>query len=110
MPKTNAERQRAWRQRQAGRIAALEAEAAELRAEASALRADLAAALAEAERLTAAACTHPAGAVDSGTCRACGSEVWSPGPATSPARKRGSAALAAGAPGHRPAFVYGMQS
>jgi hypothetical protein len=76
MPKTNAERQRAWRQRRAGRIAALETEAAELRTEAAVLRADLAAALSEAERLALTACRHPAGAVDSGTCQACGAEVW----------------------------------
>jgi hypothetical protein len=76
MPKTNAERQQAWRQRRAARIAALEAEAAELRAEDGALRADLAAALAEAERLASAACKHPAGAVEGDLCRACGTNLW----------------------------------
>jgi hypothetical protein len=76
MPKTNAERQQAWRQRRAGRIAALETEAAELRTEAAVLRTDLAAALDEAERLASTACRHPAGAVDGGTCRACGTDVW----------------------------------
>ena len=76
MLKTNAERQRAWRHRRARRIAALEAEAAELRTQADVLRADLAAALGEAERLASTACRHPAGAVDGGTCRACGAEVW----------------------------------
>jgi hypothetical protein len=76
MPKTNAERQRTWRQRRAGRIAVLETEAAELRTEAAVLRADLAAALDEAERLALTACRHPAGAVDGGTCQACGAEVW----------------------------------
>ncbi len=76
MPKTNAERQRDYRQRQAGRIAALVAEAAELRTEAGVLRTDLAAALDEAERLALTACRHPASAVDSGTCRACGADVW----------------------------------
>ena len=76
MPKTNAERQQAWRQRRTRRLTALEAETAELRAQAGILRADLAAALAEAEQLAAAACRHPAGAVDGGTCRACGTEVW----------------------------------
>jgi len=60
MPKTNAERQQAWRQRRAGRIAALETEAAELRTEAAVLRTDLAAALDEAERLASTACRHPA--------------------------------------------------
>ena len=59
MPKTNADSQRAWRQRRAGRIAALEAEAAELRTEAGVLRGDLAAALGEAERLALTACRHP---------------------------------------------------
>jgi hypothetical protein len=51
--KTIAERQRAFRQCQADRTAALEAANAELRAEADGLRADLADALAEAERLAA---------------------------------------------------------
>jgi hypothetical protein len=76
MPKTNAERQRAWRQRRTGRIAALEAEAAEMRTELDSTRTDLAAALDEAERLALTACRHPAGAVDGGTCRACGTEIW----------------------------------
>jgi hypothetical protein len=76
MPKTNAERQWAWRQRRAGRIAALEAQAAELRTEAGVLRADLAAALGEAERLALTACRHPAAAVDGGHCHACGTDVW----------------------------------
>ena len=76
MPKTNAERQRTWRQRRAGRIAALEAEAAELRTELDGVRADLVGALGEAERLASAACRHPAGAVDGGTCQACGTDVW----------------------------------
>ena len=76
MPKTNAERQRTWRQRRAGRIAALEAEAAEMRTELDSTRTDLAAALDEAERLASTACRHPAGAVDGGMCRACGTEVW----------------------------------
>jgi hypothetical protein len=76
MPKTHAERQRTWRQRRAGRIAALEAEAAEMRTELDSTRTDLAAALDEAERLASTACRHPAGAIDGGTCRACGTEVW----------------------------------
>jgi hypothetical protein len=62
MPKTNAERQQAWRQRRTGRIAAVETEAAQLRAEDDALRADLDAALAEIERLSAAQCKHPSAA------------------------------------------------
>ncbi len=76
MPETNAERQGAWRQRRGRCIAALEAEAAELRTEVGVLRSDLAAALSEAERLALTACRHPAGAVDGGTCQACGTEVW----------------------------------
>ena len=74
--KTTAERQRAFRQRQADRTAALEAANAELRAEADGLRADLADALAEAERLADQQCRHPAVAVDGGTCRACGTDIW----------------------------------
>ena len=76
MPKTNAERQATWRQRRAARITALETEAAELRTELDGARADLATALSEAERLASTACRHPAGAVDGGTCRACGTEMW----------------------------------
>ena len=60
--KTIAERQRAFRQRQADRTAALEAANAELRA--------------ECERLAATQCKHPSAAIDGGTCRACGTEVW----------------------------------
>jgi hypothetical protein len=63
-------------QRQADRTAALEAQIAELHTENSILRADLADALAKTERLASTACKHPAGAIDSGTCRACGTEVW----------------------------------
>jgi hypothetical protein len=59
MPKTNAERQRAWRQRRTRRIAALEAECAELRAETGILRADLATALRKAERFVSTASRHP---------------------------------------------------
>jgi len=87
MPKTNAERQRDWRQRQhatghhqAQRIseleAALDAQHAALLAERDLLQADLDAAHADIERLTASQCRHPAGAVDGGTCRACGTDVW----------------------------------
>jgi hypothetical protein len=39
-------------------------------------RAALADALAELERRDLQACRHPVGAVDGGTCRACGNEVW----------------------------------
>jgi hypothetical protein len=69
--KTTAERQRAFRQRQADRIAPLEAELADVRSQ-------LADALTEAERLAAQQCRHPAAAVDGGTCHACGNDVWLP--------------------------------
>lgn len=39
------------------------------------MRPDLAAASAEAEWLATAAWGQPAGAVDGGTCRACGTEI-----------------------------------
>ena len=55
---------------------ALKAQVAQLRTEAGILRAYLASALCEAERLAAAACKHPAGAIDGSTCRACGAEIW----------------------------------
>lgn len=73
---TSAERQRAWRQRRTRRLAALEAENARLRAELDGLRGQLAAAQDEIGRLAGQACKHPAAAVDGGTCRACGNEVW----------------------------------
>ena len=76
MPTTDAQRQRAGRQRRAARLADLEAEAAELRAELVGVRTDLDDALAEVERLAGTQCKHPAGAVDAGTCRACGTEIW----------------------------------
>jgi hypothetical protein len=44
--------------------------------ETSILRTELGTALGEAERLASAACRHPAGAVDGGTFRACGTEAW----------------------------------
>ena len=66
MPKTDAERQRAWRDRRARLIATLQAENALLRD-----------ALAEAERLATTACQHPAAAVDAGHCHACDADdVW----------------------------------
>ena len=67
--KTTAERQRAFRQRQANRIATLEAELADVRSQ-------LADALTAAERLAARQCKHPAAAVDGGTCHACGTDMW----------------------------------
>jgi hypothetical protein len=69
MAATTAERQRAFRRRQIERIATLEQENSQLRAE-------LACAMAEVQRLTTQACRHPAAAVDGGTCRACGTDVW----------------------------------
>ena len=65
MPKTDAERQQAWRDRRARLITTLEQENARLRDS-----------LAEAERLASTACRHPAVAVEAGTCHACGSDVW----------------------------------
>ena len=65
MPKTDAERQQAWRDRPARLIATLKQENARLRD-----------ALAEAERLTARQCKHPAAAVDAGHCHACNSDIW----------------------------------
>ena len=76
MPKTAAERQQAWRQRQARLAAALEADNAQLRAELARVSIDLADALTEAGRLTAQQCKHPAAAVEAGTCHACGTDVW----------------------------------
>jgi hypothetical protein len=76
MPKTNANYQREHRQRQAHRLDALEEANAELQGELDATRADLDAAHAEVERLLASQCRHPAAAVDSGVCGACGSDVW----------------------------------
>jgi len=52
MPKTDAERQQAWRDRPARLIATLKQENARLRAD-----------LAEAERLAAQQCKHPAAAL-----------------------------------------------
>jgi hypothetical protein len=51
------------------RIAALEHENAQLRA-------DLAHALAEAARVAAQRCKHPAAAVDGGHCHVCDPDVW----------------------------------
>jgi hypothetical protein len=69
MAQTTAERQRAFRRRQVERIAALEHENARFRA-------DLTDVLAEAERLAAQQCRHPAAAVDGGHCHACGNDKW----------------------------------
>ena len=65
MPKTDAERQQAWRDRRARLIATLEQENARLRD-----------ALTEAERLAAQQCKHPAAAVDGNHCHACGTDMW----------------------------------
>jgi hypothetical protein len=65
MPKTDAERQQAWRDRRTRLITTLKQENARLRD-----------ALAEAEQLAAAACKHPAAAVDGNHCRACGTDIW----------------------------------
>ena len=65
MPKTDAERQQAWRDRRARLIATLEQENARLRD-----------ALTDAERLTMHPCKHPAAAIDAGHCHACGTDIW----------------------------------
>ena len=64
MPKTDAERQQAWRDRRARLIATLKQENARLRD-----------ALTEAERLATQQCKHPAAAVDGGHCYACGTDI-----------------------------------
>jgi hypothetical protein len=87
VPKSHAQRQQAYRDRQrtAGRHqaeriseleAALEARCADLQAERDRLQTELDAALGEAQRLATAACKHPAAAVDAGVCGACGTELW----------------------------------
>jgi hypothetical protein len=76
MPKTSAERQRAWRDRRARLIATLQADHGRLRAELADVRGQLADALAETERLAAQQCRHPAAAVDGNTCHACGTDIW----------------------------------
>jgi hypothetical protein len=76
MALTVAERQRAHRQRQADRIAELEAVAGELRSLVADLRDRAESAEAEAERLAGQVCKHPAAAVDAGRCLACGADVW----------------------------------
>ena len=68
MATTTSERQRALRRRQIDRVVGLEADNAQLRAEPID-------ALAEAERLAAQQCRHPAAAVD-GHCHACGNDMW----------------------------------
>jgi hypothetical protein len=73
MPKTHAERQRDYRQRQAQGTASLKAENTRLRGELGDVRAELADALAEADRLAGQACRHPSAAVLDGRCQACGS-------------------------------------
>ena len=87
MAKTNAEKQREYRQRHARRIAALEednerladalgAETARLTGELDSARTELSRALEEIERLRAMACRHPSMLVDNGTCRGCGADVY----------------------------------
>jgi hypothetical protein len=65
MAATTAERQRAWRDRQARLIATLKQENARLRD-----------ALTEAERLATQPCKHPAAAVDGSHCHACDTDIW----------------------------------
>ena len=74
MPKTGAERQRAWRQRRARLVAALEAENGQLRADLEAALAEADGLRAEVERLSEPPCQHPSGSVIDGVCQECGAE------------------------------------
>lgn len=78
MAKTNAEYQRAYRERRAERFAALEADKARLAAENGSLRALNEGLTAECEQLRAStsACRHPVEMVEGGTCRGCGADVY----------------------------------
>jgi hypothetical protein len=76
MPKSHAERQRDYRERQRGTGRHQAERITELEAALDTVRSELDAALTEVQRLTASQCRHPAGAIDGGTCRACGAEVW----------------------------------
>ena len=76
MPKTGAERQRAWPDRRARLIAGLQADSARPRAGLANVRGQLADAPAETERMAAQPCRHPAAGVDGGHCHACGAEAW----------------------------------
>lgn len=76
MAKTNADYQREYRERHAGRVAGLEAEADRLRRALAEARSALEDAGAEIERLAAMVCKHPSAAVSGGRCQACGSDVW----------------------------------
>jgi hypothetical protein len=72
-----AEKQRNYRQRHAQRVAGLEESNALLREQLATAQQDLADALAANERLSGGpSCRHPSEAVDGGTCRACGADVW----------------------------------
>jgi hypothetical protein len=57
------------------RNAEFRAENATLRAKLESVRTKLDAALGEAQRPALAACRRPSGAIDDGTCQACGTEV-----------------------------------
>ena len=76
MTKTNADYQRAHRQRAAERLAELQRENALLLERAELAESALSAAEAETERLSASQCRHPAAVVDGGRCHACGADVW----------------------------------
>ena len=78
MSLTSAQRQAAWRERRARRVAVLEAEVSRLAAENGSLRTENASLAAECERLhaSASACRHPVELVDNGTCRGCGADVY----------------------------------
>lgn len=76
MPKTDAERSAAYRQRRSGLVTELRESVAGLEAALADRERQLADALAEVERLSSVACHHPAEAVEAGTCRACGQDIW----------------------------------
>jgi hypothetical protein len=77
MPLSGAERQQAFRERRGQALKDARAEIAGLREQLAKAQQDLDAALAEIERLSSGpGCRHPAEAVEGGTCRACGADVW----------------------------------
>jgi hypothetical protein len=76
MPQTGAQRQSAYRARRAALIGELRSRVAILETGLADSARQLAEARADVERLSSAQCRHPAEAVDGGTCRACGADVW----------------------------------
>ena len=76
MAKTDAERQRDWRERRKSRISELEGENAELRAELERVRVDLEDARAEIDRLSGPECDHPAEGMNGTYCTGCKTDLW----------------------------------